>query len=116
MELVAAIMAIKVDVSLRNNFGSSLSESVFWTDSWRFLPSSDNPADDGTCSSSSVSRWLTGPYFLQEPGSLWPQPPHSLCDLPAEFEIVKRTVAGPRSPCQMVTWNNVLLDFRPCTG
>ena len=122
LELVAATMATKVDVSLRNNFGSSLSESVFWTDSmsvlymirnsakrfpvfvsnrlaqiedrstssqWRFVPSSDNPADE-----SSMSRWLTGPSFLQEPESLWPQPPHSLPDLPAEFEIVKRMVAG----------------------
>ena len=105
-------------MSLRNNFGSSLSKSVFWTDSmsvlymirnsakrfpvfvsnrlaqiedrstfsqWRFVPSSDNPADDGTrpCS---VNRWLTG-SFLQEPESLWPQAPHSLPDLPAEFEI-----------------------------
>ena len=120
-------MATKVDVSLRNNFESSLSESVFWTDSmsvlymirnsakrfpvfvsnrlaqiedrstssqWRFIPSSDNTADDGTRSSSSMSRWLTGPSFLQEPESLWPQPPPSLPDLPAEFEIVKRTVAG----------------------
>ena len=127
LELVAATMATKVDVSLRNNFGSSLSESVFWTDSmsvlymirnsakrfpvfvsnrlaqiedrstssqWRFVPSSDNPADDGTRPSCSVNRWLTGPSFLQEPESRWPQPPHSLPDLPAEFEIVKQTVAG----------------------
>ena len=117
----------KVDVLLRNNFGSSLSESVFWTDSmtvlymiqnsakrfpvfvsnrlaqiedrstssqWRFIPSSENPADDGTRPSCSVNRWLTGPSFLQEPESLWPQPPHSLPDLPTEFEIVKQTVAG----------------------
>ena len=61
---------------------------------WRFVPSSDNPDDDGTRSSSSVNRWLTGPSFLQESESLWPQPPHSLPDLPAEFEIVKRTVGG----------------------
>ena len=125
LELVAATMATKVDVSLRNNFGNSL--SVFWTDfmsvlymirnwakrfpvfvsnrlaqikdrstfsQWHFVPSSDNPADDGTRSSSSVIRWLTGPSILQEPESPWPQPPHSLPDLPAEFEIVKRTVAG----------------------
>ena len=60
---------------------------------WHFVSSSDNPADDGTrpCS---VNRWLTGPSFLQEPESLWPQPPHYLPDLPAEFEIVKQTVAG----------------------
>ena len=109
----------KVDVSLRNNFGSSLSESVFWTDSmsvlymirnsakrfpvfvsnrlaqiedrstssqWRFVPSSDNPADDGT-RPFSVNRWLTGPSFLQEPESRWPQPPHSLPDLPAELKL-----------------------------
>ena len=127
LELVAATMATKIDVSLRKNFGSYLSESVFWTDSmsvlymiqnsskrfsvfvsnrlaqiedrstssqWRFVPSSDNPTDDGTRFSSSVNCWLTGPSFLQEPESLWPQPPHSLYDLPAEFEIVKRTVAG----------------------
>ena len=127
LELVAATMATKVDVLLRNNFGSSLSESVFWTDSmtvlymirnsakrfpvfvsnrlaqiedrstssqWRFVPSSENPADDGTRPSCSVNRWLTGPSFLQEPESLWPQPPHSLPDLPAEFKIVKRMVAG----------------------
>ena len=127
LELVAATMATKVDVSLRNNFDSSLSESVFWTDSmsvlymirnsakrfpvfvsnrlaqiedrstssqWRFVHSSDNPADDGTRPSCSVNRWLTGPSFLQEPESLRPQPPHSLPDPPAEFEIVKRTVAG----------------------
>ena len=61
---------------------------------WRFVPSSENPADDGTRPSCSVNRWLTGPSFLQEPESLWPQPPHSLPDLPAEFEIVKQTVAG----------------------
>ena len=112
---------------LRNNFGSSLSESVFWTDSmsvlymiqnsakrfpvfvsnrlaqiedrstssqWRFVPSSDNPADDGTHPSCSVNRWLTGPSFLQEPELLWPQPPHSLPDLLAEFEIIKQMVAG----------------------
>ena len=129
LELAAATMATKVDVSLRNNFGNTLSESVFWTDSmpvlymignsakrfpvfvsnrlaqiedrstssqWRFVPSSDNPADDGTGSSSSVSRWLTGSSFLQEPESLWSQPPYSLPDLPAEFEIVKRTVAGTK--------------------
>ena len=117
----------KVDVSLRNSFGGSLSESVFWTEfmsvlymirnsvkrfpvfvsnrlaqiedrstssQWRFVPSSDNPADDGTRPSCSVNRWLTGPSFLQEPESRWPQPPHSLPDLPAEFEIVKQTVAG----------------------
>ena len=53
---------------------------------WRFVPSSNNPADDGTRSfSSAVNRWLTGPSFLQEPESLWSQPPHSLIDLPAEF-------------------------------
>ena len=117
----------KVDVSLRNNFGSSLLESIFWTDSmsvlymirnsakrfpvfvsnrlvqiedrstssqWRFVPSSDNSANDGTCLSCSVNCWLTGPSFLQEPESLWPQPPHSLPDLLAEFEIVKRMVAS----------------------
>ena len=37
LELVAATMATKVDVLLRNNFGSSLSESVFWTDSMTVL-------------------------------------------------------------------------------
>ena len=60
---------------------------------WRFVPSLDNPADDGArpCS---VNRWLTGPSFLQQSELLWPQPPHFLPDLPAEFEIVKRTVAG----------------------
>ena len=107
-------------MSLRNNFGSSLLESdsmsvlymirnsakrfpVFVSNRLAqidrrtssqcpFVPSSDNPTDDGT-SPCSVNRWLTGP-FLQEPESLWPQPPHSLPDLPAEFEIVKRMVVG----------------------
>ena len=60
---------------------------------WRFVPSSNNPADDCTCPCS-VNCWLTGPSFLQEPESRWPQPPHSLPDLPTEFEIVKQTVAG----------------------
>ena len=118
----------KFDVSLRNSFGGSLSESVFWTEfvsvlcfmrssagrfpvfvsdrlaqmedggassRWRFVPISGGPAGDGArpCS---VGRWLAGPFFLQEPGLLWPRPPHSLPDLPAEFEIVKQTVAATK--------------------
>ena len=61
---------------------------------WRFVPGSGGPAGDGARPSCSVGRWLAGPSFLQEPGLLWPRPPHSLPDLPAEFEIVKRMVAG----------------------
>lgn len=45
--------------------------------SWRWIPTSDNPADDATRSKrrmslSSSSRWLRGPEFLRGPESSWP--------------------------------------------
>ncbi|XP_026672465.1 uncharacterized protein LOC113464792 [Ceratina calcarata] len=44
---------------------------------WRWVPTKDNPADDGTRAAPNAldenSRWLAGPSFLTKADSLWPK-------------------------------------------
>ena len=47
---------------------------------WRYVPSKDNPADDGTrgykaCDMTTDSRWIKGPDFFLRPLSDWPNHP-----------------------------------------
>ena len=49
---------------------------------WRYVSTSDNPADDGTkgynASQMNVnSRWIQGPYFLSHSEHVWPVQPTS---------------------------------------
>ena len=84
---IANSISLRIAWASFNEITAAVSSKRGTVTQWRFVSSSDNPADDGTRSSCSVDHWLTGPSFLQEPESLWPQPSHSLPDLSAEFEI-----------------------------
>ncbi|KAI4832318.1 hypothetical protein KUCAC02_015290, partial [Chaenocephalus aceratus] len=50
------------------------------TDSWRYVPSEENPADDITRGKhlldlAKPNRWTSGPTFLQLPPANWPANP-----------------------------------------
>ena len=116
LELTAAVLSVKVSVSLRKELDVPIDEEIFWTDSqvvlsyisneskrfhvfvanrvqfihdhclkhqWRYVPSSDNPADDASrglnsSNTSKVERWIHGPLFLHQPKSWWPLQPSTL--------------------------------------
>ncbi|XP_063821243.1 uncharacterized protein LOC135071381 [Ostrinia nubilalis] len=58
---------------------------------WRYVPSSDNVADDATRPSTSKfdtsARWFTGPSFLLEPSCHWPCEPSSEVPLSRDDEV-----------------------------
>ncbi|KAL6485965.1 hypothetical protein MHYP_G00053570 [Metynnis hypsauchen] len=50
------------------------------SDTWSYVPSSHNPADDITrgkslCNLAGKDRWSQGPQFLRLPPAKWPEPP-----------------------------------------
>ena len=72
-------------------------EEVSDPSQWRFIDGGANPADVGTRPASIGERldfWLSGPSFLQEPQSDWPEPPCEFSNLPEEFKILKKTVVA----------------------
>lgn len=55
-------------------------------DQWRYVPSSQNPADDASRGIQS-DRWLKGPDFLHHEEGSWPQPLEGLgCDTDLEIK------------------------------
>ncbi|XP_017888626.1 uncharacterized protein LOC108630075 [Ceratina calcarata] len=60
---------------------------------WRWVPTKDNPADDGTRAAPNAldkgSRWLTGPPFLREIESSWPSNKDKFNGNPEDLEYVK---------------------------
>ena len=63
--------------------------------SWRYVPSKLNPADEATrCKQAQAfvesSMWLSGPEFLQQAEDEWPEQLESLEQLPEEFPLFEK--------------------------
>ena len=63
--------------------------------SWRYVPSKLNPADEATkCKQAQAfvesSMWLSGPEFLQQAEEEWPEQLESLEQLPEEFPLFEK--------------------------
>ena len=63
--------------------------------SWRYVPSKLNPADEATrCKQAQAfvesSMWFSGPEFLQQAEEEWPEQLESLEQLPEEFPLFKK--------------------------
>ena len=63
--------------------------------SWRYVPSKLNPADEATrCKQAQAfvesSMWLSGPEFLQHADDEWPEQLESLEQLPEEFPLFEK--------------------------
>ena len=72
---------------------------------WRYVPSKDNPADDGTrgykaCDMTTDSRWIKGPDFLLRPSSDWPN--HPPAQPTADIHL---TDNDPHPPTSVIDFN-----------
>ena len=79
------------------------------SDTWRYVPSSHNPADDITRGKSlsnlvGKDRWSQGPQFLKLPPAQWPEPPCLTVD--ETDDEVKKTII-----CHLMTSDPPLPDL-----
>ena len=81
---------------------------------WRYVPSKDNTADDGTrgykaCDMTTDSLWIKGPDFLLRPSSDWPN--HPPTQLTADIHLTDNDSQPPTSVIdfnQFSTWTRAL--------
>ncbi|KAL6476782.1 hypothetical protein MHYP_G00152810 [Metynnis hypsauchen] len=100
--------------------GTRIAEIQEHTDAsdWRYVPSDQNPADDITRGKSlhqlaQPSRWNSGPAFLYEPSSHWPE--NLVARVEDTVELRKYTFCGQLAvpdtcpdPLQYDTWSDLV--------